>query len=208
MADAVIESLPDQLRAGGSQADIAGQHLRDRLVRAALVYLVRQRYPPVAFGSDDYASVAEDFAQEAFTIILDRLDSFRGQARFTTWAYRIVINLVADDLRRRVWRRQVLEDGEAGQAAPDSRDVGPALTAERGLIWELIQRSIQEDLTPRQRHVLIGRYFADKPLVVLANEVAAEKDAVYKLLYDARRQLKRALLARGVTTADIWSTFT
>jgi RNA polymerase sigma-70 factor (ECF subfamily) len=207
VADAVANSLPDALRAGGTQREVASQQLRDLLVRAALAYLARQRYPAEALGADDYASAAEDFAQEALAIILRQLDAFRGQARFTTWAYRIVINLVADELRRRAWRRQALDERAADRAAPGPADAEPALVAERRVIRDLIHQSIREDLTPRQRHVLVGRYFADKPLVVLAGEVGADKDAVYKLLYDARRQLKRALLARGLTMADVWSAF-
>jgi RNA polymerase sigma-70 factor (ECF subfamily) len=97
------------LRAGGPEGEAAACELRDLLVRVALAYLVRQQYPLEAFGADSYESVAEDFAQEALAVILRQLDGFRGESRFTTWAYRIVINLMADEVRRRTWRRPAIE---------------------------------------------------------------------------------------------------
>src|SRR6185437_9623337 len=95
------ERLPILLRSVGPEREAAAEELRALLVRAALAYLLRQHYPVEAFGADTYASIAEDYAQEAFTIILRQLNRFRGECRFTTWAYRIVINLIADEMRRR-----------------------------------------------------------------------------------------------------------
>lgn len=79
---------------------MSARELRDLLVRAALAYLARQQFPPSAFGADSYEVIAEDVAQDAFAIILRQLDAFRGDCRFTTWCYRIVINLLADEVRR------------------------------------------------------------------------------------------------------------
>jgi RNA polymerase sigma-70 factor (ECF subfamily) len=88
-------------RAGGAAREEASQELRDLLVRAALAYLLRQQYPAEALGADTYDAVAEDAAHNALVIILRDLDAFRGQSRFTTWAYRIVVNLLADEFRHR-----------------------------------------------------------------------------------------------------------
>src|SRR5947209_7070647 len=105
MGKVAPDHLPAMLRAGGAAREAASQELRDLLVRAALAYLVRQRYPVEAFGADSYDTVAEDYAQESLIIILRQLDTFHGESRFTTWTYRIVINLMADEARRRLWRR-------------------------------------------------------------------------------------------------------
>ena len=192
----------DMLRAGGLEREAACRELRDLQVRAALAYLIRQPYPAGAFGADDYEPLAEDFAHESISIILRQLDSFRGESQFTTWAYRIVINLIADEVRLRAWRRRALTDGDDDRARSGASSDPPEAVAERTMVWELIDHVVQRDLTPRQRHVLVGRYFADKPLIVLADELGVDKDAVYKLLHDARKRLKRALLARGPTEAD------
>lgn len=75
--------------------------------------------------------------------------------------------------------------------------------AERQVLWAVLAEIIREELTPRQRQALLGRIIAEKPLVVLAAELGTDKDAVYKLIHDARRHLRRALLARGLTTDEV-----
>ncbi|MGH2343887.1 MAG: RNA polymerase sigma factor [Chloroflexota bacterium] len=198
------ERLPTMLRSVGPEREAASEELRELLVRAALAYLVRQQYPVEAFGADTYASIAEDYAQESFIIILRQLDGFRGECRFTTWAYRIVINLIADEMRRRCWRRRPLpeDDGIDVHQRASGREDDVAAIADRRALWRIMDTIIQQELTSRQRAALIGRIFEDKPLIVLADELGTNKDNVYKLLHDARKHLKRALQARGVTAAD------
>ncbi|HXT37370.1 MAG TPA: sigma-70 family RNA polymerase sigma factor [Chloroflexota bacterium] len=198
------ERLPILLRSVGPEREAAAEELRELLVRAALAYLLRQHYPVEAFGADTYASIAEDYAQEAFTIILRQLNRFRGECRFTTWAYRIVINLIADEMRRRCWRRRPLpeDDGLDLHERTFGRENDVAAIADRRALWRTIDSVIQNELTPRQRAALIGRIFEDKPLIVLADELGTNKDNVYKLLHDARKHLKRALYSQGVTAMD------
>jgi RNA polymerase sigma-70 factor (ECF subfamily) len=197
------------LRAGGLEREAASRELRDLLVRAALAYLVRQKYPVEAFGADTYESVAEDYAHAAFAIILEQLDAFRGQCRFTTWAYRIVINLIADEMRRRAWRRRPLpQDSGAARSWPASdHEQDVETVTDRRALWSLVEGIIEHELTPRQRTALVGRIVDEKPLVVLADELGTDKNNVYKLLHDARKHLKRALRERGVTEADVLAAF-
>ncbi len=201
------EHLVTRLLAGGPEGDAAARELHDLLVRAALAHLVRQGYSLEAFGADDPEALAEDFAQEALATILRQLHTFRGQSRFTTWAYRIVINLISDEFRRRAWRRRPLPAEHESLPLRSSPADDPVAEAERDEVWAVIAKVIQEELTPRQRQVLVGRFFQDKPLVGLAEELNTSKDAVYKLLHDARKRLKRALLAHGFTEAEALAAF-
>ncbi len=206
VAEIVADRLVAMLRAGGAEREAASRELRDLLVRAALTTLRRQGYPPAAFGADSYLAVAEDVAQESLSILLSQLDSFRGQSRFTTWCYRIVINLIADEYRRYAWRRQPLDNHDDLGDWEGLAD-GPEIGAERREVWEVINRVIRDDLTLRQRHALVGRVVQGKALVVLAEELDTNKDNVYKLLHDARKRLKQALLARGISEADALAAF-
>ncbi|MBX6342909.1 MAG: sigma-70 family RNA polymerase sigma factor, partial [Thermomicrobiaceae bacterium] len=147
MAQADVDALPALLRSSGPEREAAYAALRDLLVRAALAYLVRQRYPLQSFGADSYETLAEDFAQEALATIVRQLDTFRGDSRFTTWAYRIVVNLMADEYRRRAWRRRPLEAAppERVDGRPDRE--GPERSAERRETWALIDEVIRDELT-------------------------------------------------------------
>jgi RNA polymerase sigma-70 factor (ECF subfamily) len=112
---------------------------------------------------------------------------------------------MADEVRRRTWRRHPLEaDGAARYEAPDA---GVETLAERQALRDVIRQIIDNDLTPRQRQALVGRFFDEKPLVVLATELNTDKDNVYKLIHDARKHLKRALRERGLTAAEVLSSF-
>jgi RNA polymerase sigma-70 factor (ECF subfamily) len=198
------EDFPSLLRSAVPEREGAAQELHALLVRAALAYLARQQYPAEAFGADTYLSVAEDYAQEAFAVILRELHTYRGECRFTTWAYSIVINLIADEMRRRCWRRRPLPEETEGASHARASELRSdvAVTSDRRAIWDLITTIIQRELTPRQRSALIGRVFDEKPLIVIADELGTNKDNVYKLIHDARRHLKRALQEQGITAAE------
>src|SRR3972149_10044040 len=88
---------------GEAQAE-ALQDLRDFLLRAVLVYLSMQRSDLAGWSRQAVRDLAEDFAQEAAVEVRQNLDTFRGEAKFTTWAYRFVINRAASELRRQRYR--------------------------------------------------------------------------------------------------------
>ena len=68
-------------------------------------------------------------------------------------------------------------------------------------------RVIESELTPRQRSALVAHAFDEMPLDEVAAWLGTNRDNVYKLLHDARKKLKRALLARDLTSADFCKIF-
>jgi len=70
-------------------------------------------------------ALADDLAQEAFLRAYKNIRSFRGEARFSTWLYRIAYNCFREDARRR--KELVGVDEEQWQAEQDPRAVDPAL---------------------------------------------------------------------------------
>ena len=72
-------------------------------------FLVRGLGYALANRSDVDDQVREDFAQEALLKILNGLDTFRGESRFTTWAQKIAVNVAFTELRRRRWQDTSLE---------------------------------------------------------------------------------------------------
>jgi RNA polymerase sigma-70 factor (ECF subfamily) len=156
----------------------------------------------------------EDFVQEALLKTLAGLDSFRGESRFTTWALKIAIHEAFSELRRRRWKDFSLQDLVAQY---DGGDFTPTVLADRTaspeqrviqqMLLEMVCQLIDEELTERQRQAMIAAVFGGMPGSEIARRMDTNRNAVYKLLYDARQRLQRRLLARGISVADVMEAF-
>ena len=103
------------LKSDGELQTAALSDLRAYLVRAATYTLHRKRNTLHELASTDLAQLAEDCAQEAVPAILARLDTFRGESRFTTWAYTFAVNAALIAARRERWGRISLDQPSAVQ---------------------------------------------------------------------------------------------
>jgi RNA polymerase sigma-70 factor, ECF subfamily len=154
-------------------------------------------------------SLAEDIAQEALLRILEHLESFRGEARFTTWAMKIANRIAISELRRKRWRDVSLDDiitPDAGLTIADvlpDVDTSPAETTEDRMHVAIVREVIENDLSDKQRIAVEAVFMEGMPIEVLAEKLGSNRNAVYKLLHDARKRLRAALEARGVSVDDI-----
>jgi RNA polymerase sigma-70 factor (ECF subfamily) len=137
------------------------------------------------FGQKLTPADLEDLAQESLLRVHRKLDTFRGQSRFTTWAATIAVNCALSELRRR--RTQHLSIEEAGERVDWSSSDGDSPADEEQLA--LLRRGIAEALTDKQREA-IQAALGGLPLMELARRWNVSQGAVYKLLHDARRRLK------------------
>lgn len=199
-----LADLRDEGARGEALAD-----LRDYLLRTVYVYLNRRRQDLSHLDQRELEHLAEDFAQEALVQILDKLDTFRSESKFTTWAYRFVINVAAGDLRLYRWRNVSMDVQAAGKEVPlftfvgDEQAPDPETLAARREILELLYRIIDEDLTERQRFALVSIHFYAVPVPVVARQLDSTPNNVYKLLHDARRKLKKRLEEQRYSQADV-----
>jgi RNA polymerase sigma-70 factor, ECF subfamily len=187
--------------------------LRDYLVRSVLVYLSLHRDELAERERQVIREFAEDVAQDALTNILDNLEAFRGESKFTTWAYRFAINQAASELRRQRYRDlsldQLLEEAsdalESLFAASDREALERQI--EQRAYLELLRDLIATQLTERQRAAIIGIYLQGYSMDEVADALDTNRNALYKLLYDARKRLRDALLAGHLTQNDILAAF-
>ncbi len=152
----------------------------------------------------------EDFVQEALIKILDNLDSFRGESHFTTWAQKIAVCTAFAELRRRKWRDVSLENailghGESKIMAADLL-TDPERAATQRMIMKEFRRFIDEELTDRQRRALLAA-LGGMPLEEIAERMSTNRNALYKLLHDARKKLKQRMLVEKLSPQDVLSTF-
>jgi len=187
---------------GGDDRERAIADLRKVLVvglRATLRKRVRR-------GAD---ALAEDVAQDAVLRILDSLDTFRGESRFLTWAQKIATRLAISELRRKRWKNVSLDDVTSPQSDRPLLDMmqqqgpGPDEQAAEGDHLALVMTIIQNDLTERQQMAIEAVMINEMSIEVFAERIGSNRNAVYKLLHDARKKIKAGLEARGVAIDDL-----
>lgn len=193
------------LRGEGRSQEDAIKDLRQLLQRALSGFLARQSGPANPQPKD----LAEECVQEATLLILSKLDQFRGDSQFTTWAYSIAVRVALGQLRKRVWQTTAVEEARLGEAAPawPTDSPGPERSLEQRQAWALLSELIETSLTPLQRKALIAHAFQEMPLDLVAEWLGSNRNSVYKLIHDARKRLKAALLARGVSHRDLVAIF-
>lgn len=207
------ESWLRDLAPEASERGPAIEELRRYLLRVVLVYLLHRRVELARLSLDEVRQLAEDWAQVATLKVLDELPAFRGDSRFTTWAYRIAINVAAADLRRRHWTERSLdaeteaeEEGGSQQERP-SPEPGPAVIADRREAWAVVEEAMATDLTERQREVLRRVVLRGESPEGAAEAMETNRNNVYKLLHDARQALRRAIGRRGWKLDDLFAAF-
>lgn len=204
------------LQSEGALRSAAVQDLREYLLKAVFLYYHRRRSDLAHLAREELAQMAEDAAQDALLKILDKLDTFRGDSKFTTWAYRVAINQAAGGLRQRRWNNVSLDalKDAAGETLPpllatleDPTASDPDTRVTRNQIWELINNVIQNEFTERQRTVFLNQYFHDVPPAVIAEQLGTNRNNVYKIAHDARMKLKDQLLQLGLSEDEILAAF-
>ena len=122
----------------------------------------------------------------------------RGESRFITWAYRFVILEVSSKLGRHYWRNpRVALDAGQWERLPDRFGIDPARHAEAAGTLAEVRRVVDQELTAHQRRVFVAIVVDGIPLDALAGKLGLERNAVYKVIFDARRKIRRALVANG-----------
>jgi RNA polymerase sigma-70 factor (ECF subfamily) len=193
-------------------ADLRGPE-RDKALADLRMLLVRGLRAALTKHGKVSDQDLEDFAQDALLRITDALDSFRGEARFTTWAYRIAIHTALGELRRRRWRDVSLDDlhnATDPDFVPDTiadPSVGPEKQALQRVVLDTLRRAIEEDLTEKQRRALIAARVQGMPIAEVARRMDTNPNALYKLLHDARQRLQRALRDRGLPPEEVLAAF-
>jgi RNA polymerase sigma-70 factor (ECF subfamily) len=147
--------------------------------------------------------LAYQAAADALMAITGKLGQFRGESRFTTWAYKFVIFEVSAKIGRHFWRRPDAPlDAEDWDRLPDRFGFEPARESEWRDLLAALRRAVDTELTARQRDVFTAIVLNDVPLDAVALRFGSNRNAVYKMMFDARRKLRAALAANGYLDRD------
>ena len=186
---------PARLRPGHRERDTTIEQLRRLLLAGAHADANRRADSLPDAVLADLDDLCEQAADDAVTAVLTKLDRFRGDSRFSTWAYTFVIFEISTRLRRHAWRDQRVDLSDVAwerQLAPDDR----ATTEQRALL-DLVGEGMGEALTERQRIVFRAAVLNEVPIDVIAERLDSTRGAVYKLVHDARRKLRNYVTDQG-----------
>lgn len=183
--------------------------LREMLIRGL-------RYTLSSRVDDQLDTLVEDFTQEALLKILDNLDTFRGESQFTTWAQKIAVRVAYTELRRKRWKDSSLEaltnprEGE-GEYIPLSladQNPTPEQTSTQDSMIALVRRLIAEELTDRQREAMVNLMINGLSVDEVATMMDTNRNALYKLVHDARIRLKERLDKENLSPEEVLAAFT
>ncbi len=189
--------------------------LRVYLRRGISYYLSHERSDLSDLSSEELRQMAEDFSQDATLRILDNLDSFRGDSRFTTWAMKIGTRTAISELRRARYKDFSLDeltaDGEFQLKLEggdnNSQIASPERATEQVNVLQIIQQALDEVLTERQKAALEAVTLRGIPMDIVAEQMGTNRNALYKLLHDARKKLRTHLENQGIVMGYVFNLF-
>jgi len=193
---------PHVLAGTGLRREEALARLHGLLLRIARGEVAR-RGPRLRLTGPELDDLAYQAAADALVAITGKLGQFRGESRFTTWAYKFVMFEVSAKIGRHFWRHpSVRLDAEDWERLPDRFGFDPAREAEWRDLLAALHRAVDQELTARQRRVFVALVLNAVPLDTLVIELGTNRNAIYKTLFDARRKLRAALAANGYIGDD------
>lgn len=206
MTERTNEQWLAELRATGDTQQAALADLRKRLQRSLYYYLSQERSDLRGLAQVELEDMAEDLAQDATLRVMDNLEHFRGESRFTTWANKIAIRLAISDLRRARYKDFSLDELTAGgdflsaeASLVSEAPPNPETAAEREDVSDKIDKAFRAALSERQYQALVAVALRGVPMDVVAEQMGTNRNALYKLIHDARRNLREYLEQQGLS---------
>ena len=209
MSNRTNDQWLSDLRDKGEAREAALEDLHAIILRGLPFALSRWLSP----ANPQFDSLTEEVAQETLLRVLDQMHTFEGRSQFTTWVHKIAIRIALTELRRKRWQDSSLDemmDNEELPVSPailEDSSATPEQSAERTDMMERIRRVIDEELTERQRSALIMLGMQGMPMEEAARRLNTNRNALYKLLHDARLRLKQRLQTEGLDAQEVLAAF-
>lgn len=198
----------DELNEVGQVREVALQDLRKIIFDGLTIALVNR----FSSRNPHFIPFIEEVSQNTLIRVLDKMQTFEGRSKFTTWVHKIAVHIALTELRRQRWKdvsMEELTDVEQGLFSPailGDKSPGPETRTEQRDILTRIHEIIQNELTDKQRQAMIA-IMDGMPLAELARRMNMSPNALYKLLHDARLRLKRRMAFEDLTPGDVLALF-
>ncbi|MFV1858462.1 MAG: RNA polymerase sigma factor [Anaerolineales bacterium] len=206
MSERANEQWVADLSVPGEAQEDALSDLRSIILRG-LPYALSNWLSP---SDPQFESLSEEVAQDTLLRVLDSLHTFEGRSKFTTWVHKIAVRIALTELRRKRWRDVSLDElteNVPGEGFLAAQEAGPDVVAEQSDMIAHLQRVISEELTEKQREALTATRIHGMPMEEVARRMGTNRNALYKLLHDARQRLKSRLEEEGLSPEDLLAAF-
>ena len=193
----------------GQPQEAALSDLR-KIIMAGLPYALTKWLSPT---EPQFESLIEESTQDTLLRVLDKLSTFEGRSKFTTWVYKIAVRIALTELRRRRWRDvsldQLIEKPNVPETPIFTADDSPSPEniVEQSDLIDQVKRVISENLTEKQSKALVAIAIHGMPIEEVAIRLNTSRNALYKLLHDARVRLKKELAQEGISPEDLLALF-
>ena len=186
-----------ELQGNGRAREQAIARLHALLLRVARGVASRCRGTLPDRTIEDADDLCIQAVNDAVMAVLSKLDTYRGAARFTTWACKFAIAETSSRLRRHAWRQRNVELDETIWDRLSDTALPVLQRLENDQVAVALHRAIDDHLTEKQRLIFESVAMNDVPIDVLAERLETSRGAIYKTLHDARANLRRALIEAG-----------
>jgi RNA polymerase sigma-70 factor, ECF subfamily len=199
------EEWIEDLSFDGARREEALEDLRAIIVRSMPAAL--QGWLPST--NPQFEPLVEEVAQETLLRVLSHLETFQSRARFTTWVYKIAVRIALTELRRRRWQDHSLETLLDMENAPETpaytadTHLGPEMDVTQADIMVYVGRIMEEELSERQKQAMRLVMVQGLPLEEAARFLGKERNALYKMLHDARLRLRQRLARDGFSPEEL-----
>jgi RNA polymerase sigma-70 factor (ECF subfamily) len=193
---------------GPAQEDALGD-LREIIARG-LPYALSKWLSP---SDPQFQALVEETTQETLLRVLSHLHTFQGRSKFTTWVHKIAVRNAITELRRKRWKDTSLEDLLEGDGALEGLSImadvgpGPEDQTEQIELLEQVKQIIADELTEKQRNAIVAILIHGMPVEEVAKRMGMKRNALYKLIHDARLNLKQRLIESGLSPEDVLASF-
>jgi RNA polymerase sigma-70 factor (ECF subfamily) len=190
------------LTSEGGEREDACRRLHVILLKIARAEIGRRhrRHNVTGPELDDLAHQA---ASDALLSITRKIEDFRGDSKFTTWAFAFVVFEVSNKLGRHFWRNPgVTMDAESWERLPDRFGLDPVAQSLSRELLDALHCAVDEVLTAHQRRIFVALVLNGVPLDALVERLGTSRSAIYKAMYDARRKLRERLVSQGYLDAN------
>ena len=209
MSERSNEDWLTSLRSSGKAKQGALADLREIILNSLPYALSKYLHPT----DPHFDPLIQEVTQETLLRVMDRLETFEGRSKFTTWVHTISVRIALTELRRARWREVSLDELQSGMDSNDKmrempdQDIDVESSAEQSEIMAMIQKTMMEILTEKQRKALVAVAVRGMPIDEVADRMDSNRNALYKLLHDARLKLKNHFEEQGMTPENILSSF-